>query len=1043
MHRIIVSTLTVFLGVIQTNFAETRLVPQEYDNIQAAINDCVDGDIVMVADGVYTGQGNRDIDLHGKAIVVKSENGPECCTIDCGGNDNDFHRGFRLQGGEDEASVIDGFTITNGHAPTGGGIYCVRSQPTIQNCKIISNKAEFIKHLPHQPFPKKLTGPITNFSKLQIQNITPQQMDVEIKRGLPIGPFKPPLPIPPLPIPPLPIPPLPIPQIPIGYGGGIYMGSGGRVINCVIAGNSSTYGGGIYCSEDTIIKHCTITGNRAKNHGGGVYCTLHRALHTGEQRKVTDSKIINSILWGNYAEYGPQLALESDRMYVPGPIFSLNGRLSNSNPHGQVKPVLMPTIVTTGRDFDLAINGEGYFTLYDGQKYVYTRYGNFGLDTEGYLVDPDTNWRVQRIGTTGEEYGWQVPGDENLLIDYNRTMPPNPTSEILLRGNLRSSAETLYATRNKITSNKAFTTAGGTISVEGPEYIIELDQFTGNIAGTEAKVSLTGIDRSGNEVHGSVIITESTTLNDLALGISNIFPKATAFVNVDGQIVLVDDQAGYSRTQITSLKYVPSSLGNDHFDLPTYFYLNTPGANDNKVFTITIYDSIGEHRVLRGCFVKTDTVNIWDIIIQSVTGEKDGSWTEYDIFNRRVEGVSFGTDGSYRNVMFPGQLTFDVIFEDIPSVIQSITLVLGESGTFTGLTQFCSATSSATAVMQNGYGPGQFAKFDFNSDGDVIFTFSNGVYKAAGTVGLSVFPNPDYLEDIGDRFHLPTSTSGQPVFTHPTKQLAGSITSKSLEEYIPYISPDPSLIVDFSYIEAAVAGISFTNARALRALVWGGINMDNEPLFARCGFWDDNGSSEEIDDFWVDGDYHLLANSPCIDLAPDAGCYTDIDGRERPFDFPGIARYGKLQIYDLGAYEAAKAGQARVRLLPQALIYNGQGKNVIAGIRIRNIEADDVDKACPIIMRPGGSESLRHHVVNSRRSTHIIAIFDKHAVFESLTEDLIAPEGPTEMRLGFLVRLKSGEYVYGEDTVSISLPQAKLTTISKAKNTKTMVASNL
>jgi predicted outer membrane repeat protein len=116
-------------------------VPADFNNIQAAIDDANDGDTVLVADGTYTGPGNRDIDFHGKAITVCSENGPTNCIIDCNGSAIEPHRGLIFQSGEGANSVIQGFTVTSGYADLGAGIKCYLSKPTIINCIFSSNTA--------------------------------------------------------------------------------------------------------------------------------------------------------------------------------------------------------------------------------------------------------------------------------------------------------------------------------------------------------------------------------------------------------------------------------------------------------------------------------------------------------------------------------------------------------------------------------------------------------------------------------------------------------------------------------------------------------------------------------------------------------------------------------------------------------------------------------------------------------------------------------------------------------------------------------------
>lgn len=75
--------LILVLVIAGFSSAATIHVPGDQPTIQAGINAASDGDTVLVADGTYTGKGNKDLDFNGKAITVKSENGPENCIINC------------------------------------------------------------------------------------------------------------------------------------------------------------------------------------------------------------------------------------------------------------------------------------------------------------------------------------------------------------------------------------------------------------------------------------------------------------------------------------------------------------------------------------------------------------------------------------------------------------------------------------------------------------------------------------------------------------------------------------------------------------------------------------------------------------------------------------------------------------------------------------------------------------------------------------------------------------------------------------------------
>jgi len=109
-------------------------VPDEYPTIQAGIDAASEGDTVLVHDGVYLGDGNRDLSFGGKNIVLISENGPEFTDIAVQGTESDRHRAFSFVNGEGSEAVVSGFEIEGGSYHTGGAVLISNSSPTFENC---------------------------------------------------------------------------------------------------------------------------------------------------------------------------------------------------------------------------------------------------------------------------------------------------------------------------------------------------------------------------------------------------------------------------------------------------------------------------------------------------------------------------------------------------------------------------------------------------------------------------------------------------------------------------------------------------------------------------------------------------------------------------------------------------------------------------------------------------------------------------------------------------------------------------------------------
>jgi parallel beta-helix repeat protein len=112
--------------------AQTTIrVPADQPTIQAGIGAATHGDTVLVSPGRYV----ERVNFSGKAIVVVGEGGPAVTVID------GDHGGavVTFSSGEGRASVLRGFTITNGAGFSGGGVTVSSASPTIESNVITGN----------------------------------------------------------------------------------------------------------------------------------------------------------------------------------------------------------------------------------------------------------------------------------------------------------------------------------------------------------------------------------------------------------------------------------------------------------------------------------------------------------------------------------------------------------------------------------------------------------------------------------------------------------------------------------------------------------------------------------------------------------------------------------------------------------------------------------------------------------------------------------------------------------------------------------------
>lgn len=231
-------------------------------HIQAAIDSATTGDVILLASGVYSGEGNRDLDFHGKAVVVQSRNGDAAqCVIDCEGSAAAPHRGVHCHSQEGLGSQLRTVTIRNGWHEEGGGALCESaSSPIFDLCVFESNAASYggglycNGHSSPEVTNCVFTG---NAAQHHGGGIYCNQYASPLIRGCTLAGNS------------------------ATYGGAIScMLNAAPIITLdILAANDATYGGGLSSSFNASprLTNCTVAENTAAN-GGGISCASSASI---------------------------------------------------------------------------------------------------------------------------------------------------------------------------------------------------------------------------------------------------------------------------------------------------------------------------------------------------------------------------------------------------------------------------------------------------------------------------------------------------------------------------------------------------------------------------------------------------------------------------------------------------------------------------------------------------------------------------------------------------------------------------------------------
>ncbi len=290
-------------------FGAVRYVPYPYPTIQGAIHISSHGDEIIVSAGTYV----ENIRFEGKDIVLRSTDPTSPSVVQSTIIDGNLAGSVvTFSGTEPPTCVLSGFTITNGYAPNGSGIYGNYTLATIQNNNISANTAYDVDPTGNGGGLWGCHGIIQNNTisdNLAYTGGGLSGCDGNIQNNI-------------------------ISYNSAYYGGGLFKCNGaiqnniirdndshcgagiyqcqGIVQNNTILDNSADFGGGLY-GCDNIIQNNRILGNSASTKGGGMrYCDgviqnntiLGNRASSGGGLQSCDGTIQNNIISANSAGSG-------------------------------------------------------------------------------------------------------------------------------------------------------------------------------------------------------------------------------------------------------------------------------------------------------------------------------------------------------------------------------------------------------------------------------------------------------------------------------------------------------------------------------------------------------------------------------------------------------------------------------------------------------------------------------------------------------------------------------------------------------------------
>ncbi|TDJ77146.1 MAG: flagellar hook-basal body complex protein [Planctomycetota bacterium] len=343
-------------------------------------------------------------------------------------------------------------------------------------------------------------------------------------------------------------------------------------------------------------------------------------------------------------------------------------------------------LTTTGRVFDLALEGKGFFALSDGAQRYFSRVGTFGLDSQQNLVDQGTGFKV--LNAQGQP----------VTLDVASLFPPKGTESMTIAGNLPAVvtgplAEVLTGSSGLTDGSPAVLVSG----TPGPNFAVPVgSSFAMEISVNNAAAELVTV--TDGDLDGTLTITEIAAAIDSVTGVTAVVNGALIEVTSTGtgNAVSLKVNGGPAGTDLASLIGMP---------------LTQVNGSESPVDATTDLNDLPANSV---DYQVGDRINI---VGEDTDGAAINAAFVYGVDGTTVNDLVAFADGLFADATVSLNASGQFVVEAATAGEAELLLEISDDAAAIGGTQW---STYATAVTTNGTGPDEV-------------TTSTEVFDSAGT----------------------------------------------------------------------------------------------------------------------------------------------------------------------------------------------------------------------------------------------------------------------------------------------------------------------